>query len=260
MLTLLQARTSSKRLPGKVMLPLLGRPMILRQLERVLRAEQVGKVVLVTSTDSSDDELTRVVQEYGVSVFRGSLDDVLDRFYHAAAAFGGHNSAIVRLTGDCPLADPEVIDRTIKALEEGRYDYVNNCVPATYPDGLDVEVFTYAALESAWREARLPSEREHVTPYIYNNPDRFSIGSVVSPIDYSRIRLTVDEPVDYELVVDIYTKLYPSNPAFNLANVIQLLAENPQLEQRNSTIQRNEGYRKSLLEDADWIAGKTDQS
>lgn len=247
-LTLLQARTSSTRLPGKVLLPLLGQPMILRQIERIKRAKLIGTLCLVTSTDPSDDELAEVVARAGVAVFRGSLDDVLDRFYAATRQYPA--DIVVRLTGDCPLADPAIIDAAIQHFIDSGVDYLNNCQPATYPDGLDVEVFRLAALEEAWEHAALPSQREHVTPYIHGQPERFRLGAIRNDQDLSALRLTVDESADFTLVERIYTALYPTKPDFALADILALLDNHPDWLGLNADIIRNAGYLKSLREDA----------
>ena len=163
---LLQARMSSTRLPGKTLKPLAGLPALLRQIERVRRARSITRLTVVTSTDPSDDALATLCGEHGVDVFRGSLNDVLDRFYRAAQLSQAPH--IARLTGDCPLIDPEVIDAVAAFYLQGDYDYASNTVNPTFPDGLDVEFFKFAALEAAWKEAELPSEREHVTPFTYS--------------------------------------------------------------------------------------------
>lgn len=253
-LALLQARVSSRRLPGKVLLPLLGEPMILRQLERIRRCRRIDRIVVATSTDASDDPLASVCARAAVEVFRGSLADVLDRFHGAAAA---HSPAtIVRLTADCPLADPELIDRVIAFFFEGGYDYATNALQPTYPDGLDVEVFRAACLEEAWHEAKLPSEREHVTPFIHGRPGRYRIGHFAGEQDLSALRWTVDEALDFELVSQVYAALYPGKPDFGTADVLRLLERRPDLKTLNTRHKRNEGMKRSLQEDVAQAAQK----
>jgi len=235
----LQARTSSTRLPGKVLADLCGRPMLARQVERVSRARRLDDLVVATSDQPGDDALADLCREMGVACFRGSLEDVLDRFASAAARHRAE--AVVRLTGDCPLADPGVIDATIGFFLEGGYDYAANCRPPTLPDGLDTEVFTFAALEAAWREAADPFEREHVVPFIIRRPGRFRIGNLAWPEDRSGLRWTVDEPRDLDFVRAVYAALFPANPAFGWEDVLRLLAERPELAQLNSGIPRNQG-------------------
>jgi spore coat polysaccharide biosynthesis protein SpsF len=247
-LAILQARVSSSRLPGKVLKPLLGAPMIVRQLERVRRCARIDRIVVATSTDVSDDRLAKVAADAGVAVFRGSLADVLDRFHGAAQQHIPHT--VVRLTADCPLADPRLIDRVIEFYLKGGYDYATNALRPTYPDGLDVEVFRASCLEDAWREATLPSEREHVTPFIHRRPERYRIGHFAGDIDLSALRWTVDEALDFELVSTIYAALYPTKHDFGTADVLQLLEERPELKTVNTRYERNEGMKKSLQADA----------
>lgn len=246
-LSLLQARVSSTRLPGKVMKPLLGRPMILRQIERLRCARNLGQLVVVTSAEPSDDPLADLCKADGVPVFRGSLADVLDRFYQAALPCQPEN--IVRLTADCPLADPELIDNVIAHYLAGGFDYVSNCLEPTFPDGLDVEVFHFRCLVAAWNEARLPSQREHVTPFIHGQPERFSLGSFKSDQDLSAMRWTVDEPADFHFVERIYQELYPTSPAFRTQDILNLLATHQDLASINQGFIRNEGLLKSLVVD-----------
>jgi spore coat polysaccharide biosynthesis protein SpsF len=253
-LAILQARYSSTRLPGKVLKPLLGVPMILRQLERIKRSARIDKVVVATSVDQSDDRIEQLCRDNGIHVFRGSLSDVLDRFHGAAKPF--RTDAIVRLTADCPLADPQLIDRVIDFFLDGGYDYATNALQPTYPDGLDVEVFRASCLEEAWREATLPSEREHVTPFIHRRPERFRIGHLAGETDLSALRWTVDEELDYRLVSEIYAALYPQKPDFGTADVLRLLEERPQLKTMNTKFERNEGMKKSLQADAAYLSTK----
>ena len=243
-LGLLQARTSSSRLPGKVLLPLAGAPMLARQIERVRRARAIGRLVVATSLDPADDAIAEVAAQAGLGCFRGSLEDVLDRFYQAAREHRpGH---VVRLTADCPLADWEVIDRAVGFALDGGHDYASNTLKPTWPDGLDVEVMTFAALEAAWREAKSPAEREHVTFHIYSHPERFRLGSLENDIDLSGMRWTVDEPSDLEFVRAVYDALYPDRPAFTTRDILQLLRERPELMEINQGIGRNEGLRRSI--------------
>jgi spore coat polysaccharide biosynthesis protein SpsF len=221
-LAILQARMSSTRLPGKVLAPVLGEPMIGRQLERLARAERLDRVVVATSIDPSDDPLAAWCEGRGQTVFRGSLDDVLDRF-HGAMALAPDADTIVRLTADCPLADPQVIDAVIAHHLSAGADYTSN-TPAvrTYPHGLDAEVMRREALETAWREAREPYEREHVTPFIYRNPQRFRIESLSRQPSLAHLRWTVDFPADLAFVRGVYARLYPQNPAFTSDDVAAL--------------------------------------
>lgn len=229
-------------------MPLAGRPMLEREIERVRRASRVDRVVVATSTEASDDKIAALCEEIGTLCFRGSLDDVLDRFYNAA--LGHAPDAVVRITGDCPLIDPDVIDKAVGIFLARTTDYVSNALAPTYPDGLDVEVVRTTALEAAWREAKLPSEREHVTPFIWKQPDRFRAVSMQQENDLSGLRWTVDTAADYEFVSRVYDALYPAKRAFTTADVLALLDEKPELAHINGQSRRNEGYAKSLAADA----------
>jgi len=247
----LQARMSSTRLPGKVLLPLLGVPMLTRQIERVRQAQSLDQIIVATSTAPADDTIASECMRTGVSCSRGSLDDVLDRFYRAVEPTLA--TVVVRLTGDCPLICPEVIDAVVALREHGRFDYASNAQERSFPDGLDVEVMTRDSLAVAWQHGQLPSEREHVTPYIWKHPQLFRIGSYRNPIDFSVLRWTVDERADYALISTIFERLYPVNPRFRMADVLHLLESEPALAQLNAGIQQNEGYLKSLEADRQLI-------
>jgi spore coat polysaccharide biosynthesis protein SpsF len=246
-LGVLQARCSSSRLPGKVLLPLQGEPMLMRQIERVRRAQSIDRLTVATSTSASDGPLAELCRSRNIDCFRGSLEDVLDRVYRAAERV--NPAYVVRLTGDCPLADPAVIDAVVRFCMQGGFDYASNALEPTFPDGLDVEVMTFASLREAWTKARLHSEREHVTPYIYKHDSEFRIGSYKREPDLSALRWTVDEPQDYELVCTIYDALYPSNPSFSTEDVLRLMDARPHMKTSNTRVARNEGYAKSLERD-----------
>lgn len=247
-LAILQARVSSSRLPNKVLAPILGEPMLARQIERLRRSRLIDQLVVATSDMPSDDSLEVLCNALGVPCFRGSLDDVLARFQGAYLQFGPSDH-VVRLTGDCPLADPAVIDHVIQSHLTSGSDYTTNALQPTWPDGLDVEVFRSAALARACEEARLPSEREHVTPYIHKNPAIFQIKHVQGELNLSSMRWTVDEPADLAFVREVYSALYPRDPAFDTASILSLLARRPELGQLNDQFLRNEGYAKSLADD-----------
>lgn len=246
-LAVLQARVSSTRLPGKVLKPILGQPMLARHIERLRRSQCIDKLIVATSGDSSDDPVAALCDRLGLSCFRGSLNDVLDRVYRAALPY--KPQYLVRLTGDCPLADPAIIDATIQLCVDGGFDYASNTLEATFPDGLDVEVVRYTCLEQAWHEANLPSQREHVTPFIYQHPLRFRLASYKSPSDFSQLRWTVDEPEDLKLIETIYNSLYPSNPSFSMNDVLALVEQRPELRSFNSMHVRNEGYERAMQSD-----------
>ncbi len=230
-IAIIQARMSSTRLPGKVMAPVLGRPMLLRQIERVERARSFDRLLVATSSSPSDDVIAGACGDEGIECFRGSLHDVLDRFVQAARRYAPEH--LVRLTADCPLADPEVIDRIVEHHLDGGFDYTSNSRDRSYPHGLDVEVCRYACLERAWREAAAPFEREHVMPYLWGS-GRFRVGQLRQEKDHSRYRWTVDYPEDLELVREIYGALYPADPAFTTHDIMRLLGARPELAALNA--------------------------
>ncbi|MES2975047.1 MAG: aminotransferase class III-fold pyridoxal phosphate-dependent enzyme [Pseudomonadota bacterium] len=238
-IAIVQARMGSTRLPDKVMLPVGGVPMIELLLSRLSRARRVDSIVLATSTDPRNDPLARHVRSLGYEVYHGSEGDVLDRYYRAAE---GHSPEIViRITGDCPLVDPLLVDQVVDAFSQSGVDYLSNTNPPTYPDGLDIEVFTFAALRRAWKEATLSYDREHVTPYM-KEPGRFRVGNAPGSEDLSDERWTVDEPADYEVILNICRHFAPRTD-FSWQEVMALRRQKPELFMPNLTIQRNEGAR-----------------
>jgi spore coat polysaccharide biosynthesis protein SpsF len=245
-LAILQARTSSTRLPGKVLAPILGRPMLARHIERLRRCRQIDSLMVATSVDPSDDAIESLCREVTLPCHRGSLNDVLDRYHAAAHRIDPAPDHIVRVTGDCPLADPDVIDAVIRFHVDGGYDYTSNALEPSFPDGLDVEVIRSECLDEAWREAALPSEREHVMLFVYSHPERFRIGKVRSPVDLAHLRWTVDEPADLEVVNAIYAGLYPAKPDFTTADILAFLDTRPELKTLNTRHPRNEGLNRSL--------------
>ena len=236
---ILQVRMSSTRLPGKVLKPILGKTMLAHQIERVQGAKRVDKIIIATSEDSSDNAIAQLGESLLVPCFRGNLADVLDRYYQASLAFP--SDVIVRLTGDCPLIDPGLIDHVIDTHLKGNNDYTSNCEPASFPDGLDVEVFNVSALKTAWENAVKPSEREHVTPFIRNHPELFSCGSVQHDTDLSNLRWTVDEKEDFMFVEKVYQALYKTNPAFTFKDILHYLEQHPEIAKINQGFIRNEG-------------------
>jgi glutamate-1-semialdehyde aminotransferase/spore coat polysaccharide biosynthesis protein SpsF (cytidylyltransferase family) len=244
---IVQARMGSSRLPGKTIADVAGRPLLLHVVERVRNARRVDKVVVATTGESADDPIAALCQAEEIQHFRGSEDDVLDRFYKTAQA----NSAdiVVRITADCPLIDPAVIDKVVARFQVGDCDYVSNIVRYTYPDGLDTEVFSFAALERAWREAKKPSDREHVTPYLRS--ERFRTANVEneSPVPLGKYRWTVDHPADLEFVRAVY-KAFSGEKHFGFQDIFHLLRERPELATIQAETITNEGYYKSLYQQA----------
>ena len=234
---IIQARMSSSRLPGKVMLDLAGAPVLVRVVERVRSAKLVDVVAVATSTDPSDDPIAALCEERNIALFRGPLDDVLARYIGAAHALGCET--IVRITSDCPLIDPSVIDLCIETFLEGHYDYISNCAPGerTFPRGLDVEVCATAALERADRDAKAPYEREHVTPFMRENKQNlFSVGPMVdAPSAYRRpYRLTLDYPEDYELIKRLYNDVYDGHSILDVPKALLYLDSHPEIVALNA--------------------------
>ncbi len=228
----------SERLPGKVLKPILGRPLLSFELERLRRANTVDEMIVATSTGPADDAIEAFCRAENVVCFRGSEDDVLLRYREAAASRGA--DAVVRVTADCPLIDPEVVDRIVAfyRANAGKYDYVSNVLTRTYPRGLDTEVFSRVALERVHREAEDPREREHVTLFLNSRPDRFRLGNVVGARDESAHRWTVDTPEDFEFVRRVLEKLYPADPGFGTADVLRLMEEDPALAEINRHVRQ----------------------
>ena len=250
-LAIIQARCSSTRLPGKVLKPILGRSMLALHIERLRRAETLEKLVVATSDGDQDDAIEGLCEDIGIDFFRGSLNNVLDRFHCCAQRY--QSDHIVRLTGDCPLADPGIIDRVVRFHLEGGYDYSSNVLPPTWPDGMDVEVMRSACLAEAHAGATLPSEREHVTSFIRNRPERYRLGNISNDEDLSAHRLSVDEPEDFEKIRLIYEALYPGNPIFSIDDIMAFLDENDGLSKMNAHIGRNEGVREAEQKDKEFL-------
>jgi len=229
---IIQARIGSSRLPGKVLAEIDGDPMLWHVVRRTRAAETLDEVVVATTTEPADDGIVAVCRERGVAYFRGSEEDVLDRYYQAARLH--HAQAIVRITSDCPLIDPEIIDKTVRAFLDEQPDYASNARARSYPRGLDTEVMTFRALELAWRNAREPYQRSHVTPYFYENPGQFKTLSVTSDKDYSAHRWTVDTAEDLEFVRAVYARF--ESEAFPWRDVLRLLEREPELSEINRFI------------------------
>ncbi|MBP9694933.1 MAG: glycosyltransferase family protein [Candidatus Magasanikbacteria bacterium] len=251
---IIQARMGSTRLPGKMLLSLGGKLVIEHVFGRARAAKKISQVVLATTTSPADDPLAAWATEQGIPYFRGSESDVLDRYYECAKLFEA--DAVVRLTGDCPLLDPQVIDGVVDAYVsvDGKYEYVSNIHPPTFPDGLDTEVFSFGALEKAWREAALQSEREHVTPYIWKNPEIFPASNVSCTVDGKSINLseerwTLDTPSDFNFLRAVVEHLESGEDKSDFSSIFNLINTNPDWRDINAGQTRNEGYAKSLQED-----------
>ena len=250
---IVQARMGSTRLPGKVMMEISGKPMLWHVVDRARQAKRINQVVVATTTNPEDEKIIKLALEMGVKGYAGSQDDVLDRYYQTAKI--NRADIIVRVTGDCPLIDPKIIDKTIEFFLENNFDYVSTAhiskgeLKSTYPDGLDTEVFSFKALEKAWKEAKLFSEREHVTPYIWKNQETFRCQSLQNDRNLSHLRWTVDKKCDLKFVREVYKRLYKEGEIFLMNDVIALLEKEPQLVKINRQVMRDEGYSKSLEKD-----------
>lgn len=243
-----QARTGSTRLPGKVLMEVNGTPLLKIHLDRLKKSKKADKIIVATTICEEDNIIEELAKEWGYEVFRGSENDVLDRFYQAVKKF--NPLWVVRVTSDCPLIDPMLVDKVIEAVQLESKDYGSNVINETFPDGQDVEVFKFSALEKAWKEASKSSEREHVTPFIRNNSNLkneniFSAISYNNNIDYSNIRMTVDEQRDFELIYKVISELGLNKTWLEYTEYI---ISNKLLE-INGNIIRNEGYLKSLKND-----------
>ena len=229
--TAIQARTSSSRLPYKVLLPLCGEPLLLRMIERIRHSDHAGTIVVATSISKEDDVIEQLCFKQGINCCRGNLLDLLDRHYQLAVEYEA--DAIVKIPSDCPLIDPAIIDRVIKYYLDhfSEFDFVSNLHPPTFPDGNDVEIMSFETIKTAWENAVRPLEREHTTPYIWENPQKFKIGNVTMPFgeDYSAThRWTIDYEEDYQFICEVYNSLYEQNPIFGFDEIMALVEEHPE--------------------------------
>lgn len=233
----IQARASSTRLPRKVFkeLPYGSGITVLQQvIRRLKKADDVHEIIVATTTEEEDREISQIARKENVKCFRGSLNHVLERYYLAAKE--NNLDIVVRITGDCPCVDPDLVDLVVARHKEGKADYTSNVVKRTYPDGLDVEVFDFCTLEKAYRNARQDIEREHVTPYIYKNPDIFKIVHVEADEEsYAPDRrITLDTAQDYVLLCAVFDELYPDNKYFGVRAIMKLFREKPWLDLINT--------------------------
>lgn len=242
---IVQARMSSARLPGKVLMPLGGEPALTRLMERLDRVQSVQRRLVATSVAASDDPIAELCRMQGFESFRGPLEDALERFHMAAGKAG--LDVIVRVTADCPLLDPALVDECLAVYLEsaGAVDYVSNA-DGTFPDGLDVEVFSRSALDTASLQATSSADREHVTPYILRNFRKRMIGQIVRLGD---LRWTIDYPQDYDAVASIFDELYPVHPAFDTTDIYRLLLRKPELVHVDPDLVLDRPKAKSLLKD-----------
>ncbi len=233
---IVQARMTSSRLPGKILRPVLGKPLLELLVERLKRARRVDQVVIATTTNDTDDEVEALTERLGIGCFRGSEHDVLARVLGAAHAH--QVDVIVEITGDCPLIDFEVIDKLVEVHQANDFDYVANVLKRTFPRGLDTQVFATSVLEEVARLTDDPTDHEHVSLYIYEHPERFKLHNLESglPEEFWDLRLTVDTPDDFELIRRIYEALYSANPAFTIHDIVALFQRRPELRAVNQHI------------------------
>jgi spore coat polysaccharide biosynthesis protein SpsF len=237
---IIQARMESTRLPGKVMRDISEKPLIEHIVERLGYSESLSDIVLATTMSSADDILVEWAKNHGVKFFRGSEDDVLERFYLAAKKIGA--DVVVRITADDPFKDPVIIDQAVKLLHDAQLDFVSNNNPPSFPEGLDVEVFTFSALEAAHSKSVDPFEREHVTPYFYRNPTVFSQKNIECSEKYPEYRWTIDVQADFEMAGEVYKALYEENKIFLMKDILTFLKKNPLVSKININEKRSALY------------------
>jgi spore coat polysaccharide biosynthesis protein SpsF len=251
-IAIIQARMGSNRLPGKVLMPILGKPMLWHIVGRVRAVPSIDEVVVAVPTDRPNEVLRRFCSDNQIAFFAGSENDVLDRYYRAAQQFKA--DPVLRITADCPLVDPPLIERLIQMFKSGEYDHIGVAAGAgaeligkgRFPDGLDAECFGFTALERAWREGTDPRDREHVTRYMWSNKDIFRCGELTAGLDYPKLRLTVDHREDFELITKIYESLYSECRTFGFSDVVKFLEKNPSLLEVNRKWTEADNYRSVL--------------
>jgi len=235
---IVQARMTSSRLPGKVLKRVMDKPLLEYQIERIRKVKSADEIVIATTVNDADREIVEFCDRLSLPCFRGSEQDVLSRYHAAAAAF--HADVVIRLTSDCPVIDPHVVERVLRHFLENasNYDYVSNCITRTYPRGMDTEVFPFGILEEAYHEAVEPDDREHVTPFIYRQRHRYRLSNVAYPRNLSFHRWTVDTEEDFTLIRRIIEDLYPLNPEFRMEDVLALFDRDPGLYRINAKVEQ----------------------
>ena len=232
-IAVVQARMGSTRLPGKVLMDLGGEPVLCRVVQRLRRAATLADVVVATTKSLKDEAIVRLCEERKINIFRGSEEDVLDRYYRTAEFYGC--DAVARITSDCPLIDPGLVDEVIREFLNQRAEYASNVLQRTYPRGLDTEVFTMGALNEIWRTAAEPHQREHVTPRFYERPDLFRLALVRGKEDHSRYRWTLDTQDDLQLIRAIYSH-FGNRDNFTWRDAIDLMEQMPELHNINAHV------------------------
>ena len=240
---IIQARCGSTRFPDKVFADINGNPLIWHSVNRLRQAKKIDKIIIATTVSPKDDKIEEWCKENGVDFFRGSEENVLNRYYSASEAFP--SDYVVRITADDPFKEPAVIDAVITKLIEEGYDHVTDNLPPSFPEGLDCEAFTKKALDQSERDAETNFEREHVTQYIYHHPEIFKIGNVSCDRNLFHLRWTIDKEVDLEMVRAVYAKRNPKNTGILLMDeILQILKDNPEIEKINSEVERSAMYKK----------------
>lgn len=239
---IIQARCGSTRFPNKVFADINDKPLIWHVVNRLTYAKSIDKIVIATTTNAKDDKIESWCKENGIACYRGSENDVLNRYYGASITFP--SDIIVRITADDPFKEPSVIDAVVNKLITEGYDHVTNNLPPSWPEGLDCEAFTFAALKISEESAKDIFEREHVTQYIYRNPDKFKIGNYLSDKNLSSLRWTIDKDVDYEMVKQVYAHRNPQNSGILLLDeILDILGKNPEISKINSEVERSAMYK-----------------
>ena len=241
-LVILQARMSSKRFPGKVLQDLLGKPMIIRQISRIQSAKNIGKIVVATTRRQDDDLLASTLLENEIDIYRGATDDVISRYVKVIRKFQANT--VVRLTADCPLVMPELLDSMIEDFSYNNWDYLSNTIFPTYPDGLDIEIFSAKSLITLYSMKLTDPEKEHVTLGFHNRKKEFNLHNYESNLDYSNLRWTVDYPEDLEFIRNVYSKFQDRMNMFGFDEVLDLIRENPGMQSIIPASLRNEALPK----------------
>ncbi|MDD5096792.1 MAG: glycosyltransferase family protein [Candidatus ainarchaeum sp.] len=239
---IIQARISSRRLPNKIFALISGKPLIWHVVDRLRRSRKVSRIAVATTTNPADDVLEEWCRENKIEVFRGSEEDVLSRYFHAAKAMGAET--IVRVTADDPFKDPAILDEVVELFQKNKLDFAYNNKPPTFPEGLDVEVFSMAALEKAQAESRDQYEREHVTQYFYRHPEKFRQMNLANKEDLSRLRWTIDTEEDLGMARAVYKELYMEGGVFLTADILRLIKEHPEIALMNSGVKRSAMYER----------------
>ena len=254
---IIQARMGSTRLPGKVMMNVEDqKPVLYFVIKQLQECKLIDKIIVATTTNEEDEEIVNYIKNLGIDCFRGNPKDVLDRYYQCAKEYS--ISSVVRIPSDKPLIDPEIVDKVISMFENNSYDYITNFLPnPTFPSGTEVEIFSINALKKAWENAKLPSEKEHVTPYFSNHQDEFKITHIKNSENLSHLRWAVDKMEDLKLVRKIVSKI-KKRPIL-MKNIVDLFSKEPELTEINRNVNRKEGDTKSLKEDQEFLRNQHGQ-